>query len=142
MFEDCKKSQYSQGWDIKLKEPETVEMLEIGINALLEGMSKNTIAKLLVQEAEFNYVNAQAFAGKMWKEMMKLGTDKKDGMPEKNAARLERIYQRAMENGDFKNALSALDMLNKLVGAYKEKIQITTDEYVIDLLGDGEKKAN
>lgn len=130
------------GYDPKLKEPETIDMMEIGINAMLEGISKNTIAKLLVEEADFKYIQAQSFAGKMWKEMMKLGTDKKEGVPEKNAARLERIYQRAMENGDFKNALSALDMLNKLVGAYKEKIQITTDEYVIDLLNDGEKTTN
>lgn len=129
MFEECKKSKYTQGWDMKLKEPETVEMMEIGINAMLEGMSKNTVAKLLVEEAELNYVNAQAFAGKMWKEMMKLGTDKKEGVPEKNAARLERIYQRAMENNDFKNALSALDMLNKLVGAYKEKIEVSTNDF-------------
>lgn len=117
------------GYDPKLKEPETIDMMEIGINAMLEGISKNTIAKLLVEEADFKYIQAQSFAGKMWKEMMKLGTDKKEGVPEKNAARLERIYQRAMENGDFKNALSALDMLNKLVGAYKEKLEISTNDF-------------
>lgn len=129
MFENCSKSKYSQGYDPKFKEPETIDMMEIGINAMLEGISKNTIAKLLVEEADFKYIQAQSFAGKMWKEMMKLGTDKKEGVPEKNAARLERIYQRAMENGDFKNALSALDMLNKLVGAYKEKLEISTNDF-------------
>lgn len=135
MFENCAPSKYTTGFDLKLKEPETVEMLEIGVNAMLEGMSKNTVAKLLVQEVGMKYINAQTFAGKMWKKMMAVGTDRKDGIPEKNIARLERIYQKAMELNDLKSAISALDQINKIAQVYKSKIEVTTDEYTLDLLG-------
>lgn len=142
MFENCSKSKYSQGYDPKFKEPETIEMLEIGENAIIEGYSKNTLAKLLVEEVGMKYINAQSFAAKMWKSVMSKGKDRSEGLTERNITRLEHIYKKAMEMGDFKNALSALDQLNKLCQLYKEKIQITTDEYVIDLLGDGEKETN
>ena len=142
MFENCSKSKYSQGYDPKFKEPETIEMLEIGENAIIEGYSKNTLAKLLVEEAGLKYINAQSLAAKMWKNVMATGKNRGDGLQEKNIQRLEHIYKRCMELNDFKNALSALDQLNKLMQLYKEKIQITTDEYFIDLLQDGEKETN
>lgn len=142
MFENVKKLDNALGYDGKFKAPETVEILEIAENAIIEGYSKNTIAKLLVEEAGFKYINAQALAAKAWKNVMATGKTRGEGLQEKNIQRLEHIYKRCMELNDFKNALSALDQLNKLTQLYKEKIQITTDEYVIDLLGDGEKTTN
>ena len=129
MFENCSKSKYSQGYDPKFKEPETIEMLEIGENAIIEGYSKNTLAKLLVEEAGMKYINAQSFAAKMWKSVMSKGKDRSEGLTERNITRLEHIYKKAMEMGDFKNALSALDQLNKLCQLYKEKLEISTNDF-------------
>ena len=142
MFENVKKLDNALGYDGKFKAPETVEILEIAENAIIEGYSKNTIAKLLVEEAGFKYINAQALAAKAWKNVMATGKTRGEGMRERNLQRLEHIYKKAMEVGDYKNALSALDQLNKLVQLYKEKVEITTDEYVLDLLGNGEKETN
>lgn len=44
-----------------------------------------------------------------------------------NAARLEDIYQRAMEEGNLRAATDALDKLNKLAGGYSEKIEMKGD---------------
>lgn len=142
MFENTQPLNNALQYDAKFKSPETVEILEIAENAIIEGYSKNTIAKLLVDEAGFKYVNAQALAAKAWKNVMATGKNRGEGLQEKNIQRLEHIYKRCMELNDFKNALSALDQMNRLTQLYKEKIQITTDEYVIDLLGDGEKTTN
>ncbi len=140
MFENCTKSQYSMGFDPKFKEPETLQMAEIIEDAYISGYSKNTINKYLTSELDFTYDNANAFAAKVWKMMINKGIDRKEGMSDKNLTRLEHIYKRALDVGDFKNALSAIDQMNKLCQLYKEKVEITTDEYVLDLIGDGDKK--
>lgn len=142
MFENCQTLDTALQYDGKFKDPSTVEILEIAENALIEGYSKNTIAKLLHDELDFKYVNAQALASKAWKNLMATGTKRGEGLKEKNIVRLEHIYKRALADNDYKNALSALDQLNKLTQQYKEKIEISTDEYVIDLLGNGEKEEN
>jgi len=140
MFENCSKSQYPTGYDSKFKEPETVEILEIAKDAIIGGYKKNTIAKLLCNELDMKYVYAQALAAKAWREVMQTGKDRTDGMREKNIQRLEFLYAKAVDMNDMKNAISALDQINKLCQLYKEKVEITTDEYVLDLVGDGEKE--
>lgn len=140
MFENVQKSKYSMGFDLRLKEPETLQMAEIIEDAYISGYSKNSINKYLTSELGFTYDNANAFTAKVWKMMINKGVDRKDGMGNKNLARLEHIYKRALDVGDFKNALSAIDQMNKLCQLYKEKVEITTDEYVLDLIGDGDKK--
>ena len=135
MFQNHKKSQYSQGYDPKFKEPETIEILETAKDAIIGGYKKNTIAKLLCNELEMPYVQAQAVAAKAWKEVMQTGKEREDGLRERNMQRLEFIYGEAMKNGDYKAANTAVDLLNKMGQFYKERIEVTTDEYVIDLLG-------
>lgn len=142
MFENVTKLNNALGYDAKFKDPATVEILEIAENALIEGYSKNTIAKLLVEEAGFKYIQAQSLAAKAFKNVMATGTKRGENMLEKNLTRLEHIYHKCVDSGDYKNALSAIDQLSKLTQLYKEKIQISTDEYVIDLLNDGEKTTN
>ena len=134
MFQNHKKSQYSQGYDPKFKEPETIEILETAKDAIIGGYKKNTIAKLLCNELEMPYVQAQAVAAKAWKEVMQTGKDREEGMREKNIQRLEFLYAKCVDQNDMKNALSALDQLNKLTQLYREKVEITTDEYTLDLL--------
>lgn len=142
MFENTKKLDNALGYDAKFKDPATVEILEIAEDALISGLSKNTIAKLLVEEAGFKYIQAQSLAAKAWKNVMAKGKDRSEGLAERNITRLEHIYKRAMEAGDLKNAISALDQLNKLCKLYTNKVEITTDEYTLDLLGNGEKETN
>ena len=135
MFENHKKSQYSQGYDPKFKEPETIEILETAKDAYIAGYKKNTLAKLLCNELGLKYEQAQFLATKAWKDTIKAGKDREDGLRERNMQRLEFIYAEAMKNGDYKAANTAVDLLNKMGQYYKERIEVTTDEYVIDLLG-------
>ena len=137
MFENCEKSQYSQGWDTKLKEPATLEIMEIAKDAIIAGYKKNTIAKLMCQELEMKYDQAQAFAAKVWKQVMQTGKDRTEGMKEKNIQRLEFLYARCVDQNDFKNALSALDQLNKLTQLYKTNVELSTDQFEF-VIGGGE----
>ena len=140
MFENIKKSKYTQGYDPKYKEPQTLEMLEVAKDAIIGGYKKTYVAKLLCEEMQMKYQYAQAIAAKAWKEVMTAGKDRTDGMREKNLQRLEFLYAKCVEQNDMKNALGALEQLNKLCQLYKEKVEITTDEYIIDLVGDNASK--
>lgn len=136
MFENCEKSQYSQGWDTKLKEPATIEIMEIAKDAIIAGYKKNTLAKLMCQELDMPYAQAQAFAGKCWKEVMKIGKDREEGMREKNIQRLEFLYAKCVDQNDMKNALSALDQLSKLCLLYKEKVELSTEDFEFQIGGE------
>lgn len=129
MFENCQKSQYSQGWDTKLKEPATIEIMEIAKDAIIAGYKKNTLAKMMCQELDMPYAQAQAFAGKCWKQVMQIGKDRTEGMKEKNIQRLEFLYAKCVDQNDMKNALSALDQLNKLTQLYKTNVELSTDQF-------------
>lgn len=136
MFENHKKSQYKQGYDPKFKEPETIEILETAKDAIIGGYKKNTIAKLLCNELEMPYVQAQAVATKAWKEVMQTGKDREEGMREKNIQRLEFLYARCVDQNDMKNALSALDQLSKLCMLYKDKIELSTEDFEFQIGGE------
>ena len=129
MFENCKPSKYKQGYDPSWKEPETVEILEIAKDAYIAGYKKNTIAKLLCNELGLKYEQAQFLATKAWKDTIKAGKDREDGLKERNMQRLEFIYAEAMKNGDLKAANTAVDLLNKMGQFYKEKVELSTDDF-------------
>ena len=129
MFENCKPSKYKQGYDIKFKEPETIEMLEIAKDAIISGYKKNTLAKLLCNELGLKYEQAQFVATKAWKDVLKAGKDREEGLRERNMQRLEFIYAEAMKNGDLKAANTAVDLLNKMGQYYKTNVELSTDQF-------------
>jgi gluconate kinase len=136
MFENHNKSKYSTGYDPKFKEPETIEILETAKDAIIGGYKKNTVAKLLCEEMGMKYANAQALAAKAWKEVMKIGKDREEGMREKNIQRLEFLYAKCVDQNDMKNALSALDQLSKLCLLYKEKVELSTEDFEFQIGGE------
>ena len=142
MFENHTKSQYSAGYDPKFKEQATIDILETAKDAYIAGYKKNTIAKLLCNELGLKFDQAQFLATKAWKDVLKAGKDREEGLRERNMQRLEFIYAEAMKNGDLKAANTAVDLLNKMGQFYKERIEVTTDEYVLDLIGGDNNASN
>ena len=129
MFENCEKSKFSQGYDPSWKEPATIEMLEIIKDAYIAGYKKNTLAKLLCNELGLKFEQAQFVATKGWKDVLKAGKDREDGLRERNMQRLEFIYGEAMKNGDYKAANTAVDLLNKMGQFYKTNVELSTDQF-------------
>lgn len=142
MFEGIKPSQYVIGYDTKFKEEETIKILEAGENAFLQGYGSSYITQSLMKELGMKYVAARALTVKMFKDITEEGKKRVDNMLEKNLLRLEHIYKRALENNDLKSALSAIDTMNKLGKLYTQKLEVKTDNYIIDLLGNASKENN
>lgn len=117
------------GYDPKLKEQASLDIMEAIKDAFLDGYSKNYIAKLLVDELGFKALNAHALAGKVFTMIVNDKEKREEHMKEKNIARLERVYARAVDNNDLKNAISAIETLNKICGLYKNKVELSTDEF-------------
>ena len=136
MFENLDKSQYSQGYDPKFKEPATVAMMEVIEDAYIGGYKKGTICKLLCTEMGMSYVYAQNLAAKVWKNIMAKGKERENGLKERNMQRLEFIYAEAIKNGDLKNANTAVDLLNKMAQLYKEKVELSTEDFEFILGGE------
>ena len=129
MFENHTKSKFKQGYDPSWKEQATIDILETAKDAYIAGLKKNTIAKLLCNELGLKYEQAQFLATKAWKDTIKAGKDREDGLKERNMQRLEFIYAEAMKNGDLKAANTAIDLLNKMGQFYKEKVELSTDDF-------------
>lgn len=45
-----------------------------------------------------------------------------------NIQRLDNLYKESTSEGDRKNALKAIDLQNKTLGVYEEKVEVKTDE--------------
>lgn len=131
MFENLPKSKYANalGYDPKLSEQATLDIMEAIKDAFLDGYTKNYIAKLLVDEMGFKALNAHALTGKVFTQIVNDKEKREEHMKEKNIARLERVYARAVDNNDLKNAISAIETLNKICGLYKNKVELSTDEF-------------
>ena len=136
MFERLKKSKMSMGYDPKFAERETLELVDAIKDAFIAGYRRNTIAKLLCEEMDMKYQYAQALTGKVWKMVMKDSNDRAEGMKEKNIQRLEFLYARCVDQNDMKNALSALDQLSKLCMLYKDKIELSTEDFEFQIGGE------
>lgn len=117
------------GYDPKFKEQASLDIMEAIKDAFLDGYSKNYIAKLLVDEMGFKALNAHALTGKVFTMIVNDKEKREEHMKEKNIARLERVYARAVDNNDLKNAISAIETLNKICGLYKNKVELSTDEF-------------
>lgn len=137
MFEGLDRSEFECGYDPKFKEENTLLIIDRIKDCYINGNKQGTIAKQLHIELGMNQYTAKMLTSKAWKELVTENKKRAEGMKEKNIARLEKIYADGMATNDRKSALAAIDQLNKMTGQYKERVEVTTDEYVIDLLGGG-----
>ena len=121
------------GYDSKFKEEATKLIVDTIEDAYLAGYKKNYIAKLLCEEMGLKCTYAQALCSKVWSMIMDKGDKRADGMKERNLQRLEFLYAECVKNGDYKQAIAALDQLNRLCQLYKEKLEVSSDEFVFKI---------
>lgn len=125
---DAKK--YKGCWDHRLKDPDTLMLIEFIQTLLIDGYRNTYIKKQLVIEVGFTVPAADLIIAKAWQLLRKV--DDTDAVRTKNIRRLERIYELAIAEDNLKAATSAVAELNKLMGLNKQTVEITTNEYQLN----------
>ena len=118
-------------------------VIDQAVDLLLAGYSEATARDILYETYGMNSYCVRFILGKAF---TKLYTDEKkeeENLLKKQNMRLFRLYRSAIEKNDHKSALSILQEINKLNKLYVNKIEISSDTFVLDLgLTDTIKKSD
>lgn len=99
-------------------EPATAVKIQQAAKMIAKGKSRATIIEHLQKQWEISAVTAANYYGDALRLLMPENEDEfRKDLIKANAVRLETIYERAMEEGDYKNAKDAIAELNKMIGA-------------------------
>jgi len=129
---DAKK--YKGQWDHRLKDQDTLLLIDYIQTLLIDGYKNSYIKKQLVLEVGFTVPAADLIIAKAWQLLRK--TDDTEAVKTKNIHRLERIYELAIAEDNLKAATSAVAELNKLMGLNKQTIKVESEEFNFVLGGE------
>lgn len=105
--------------------PATVLKIQEAAKMLAKGKSRATIIEHLMTTYGMAAKTASDYYDSATRFLLPDDESKfKESLIKANATRLETIYERAMENNDFKNAREAVAELNKMLGVGKEGITV------------------
>lgn len=124
--------------------PATIMRLQDVATQLSEGKSRATIIKYLQDKYEIAYDTAKDYYQDGVKYLLPEDENEyRQELIQVNIERLELIYQRAVEEGDWKNAKEAVAELNKIAGVNGNNVQIgyrsdkdNNTEFIIKLNND------
>lgn len=91
---------------------------------ILMGFEMNDIVDAVVDEYEYTKDGATGIYYKAYDIYEKQVVRESPIVITDNMKKLEAIQQEAFEKGDLQNTLKAIDMANKMVGAYTEKVSV------------------
>ena len=116
-------TRYSQGYDIKFKDEDTIQLLEYTKDLLLEGIYHCTITKALREEVGIpSYRYAETIVNKATKMIL---IDTKEAVRKvENINRLDYVYRQAMASGNYKEATNALKEMDKICGFDIQKVEV------------------
>ena len=98
------------------------------IHEIASGMTYHDIVDKYIQEWGLGYKSVQNIVNDTIAFMR--SDEAKESFISMNAARLEGIISQTMKEGDHKNAIKAIDVENKMSGAYTEKVKIEGDSEI------------
>ena len=116
-------TRYSQGYDIKFKDEDTIQLLEYTKDLLLEGVYRCTVTKALREEVGIpSYRLAEAITNKATKMIL---IDTKEAVRKvENINRLDYVYRQAMATGNLKEATNALKEMDRICGFDVQKVEV------------------
>ena len=100
---------------------------------LLGGYSEANARDILYETYGFNSYCAKFILGKAFSKIYNDEKEESENLLKKQNMRLFKLYRSALEREDHKSALMILQEINKLNKLYTQKIEITSDTFVLDL---------
>lgn len=128
------------GYDLGMKDPDTIMLAEYIGDLLVEGYKKTYIGQCLAKELGLKYLNADALVAKAFKMLQKKNEVDSDTLRSSNLKRLTHIYETAIQQGDLKNAIAAVKEINALFSLDIQKLEVTTNDYKMSFDYDEEEK--
>ena len=112
-------------------------------NLILDGYSDSSIYDILYNTYGMNSWCVRFIVRKAHSTLLKKQEKQEENLLKKQNMRLFKLYRSALEREDHKSALSILQEVNRLNKLYVNKIEISSDAFVLDLgLSDTTKKDN
>ena len=128
-----KNYQYKQGIDATGNDVISQKVIEQISNLILSGYTDATIKNKLWEVYGVNSYQVKFMIGKAHKYLSDFTEEQEKNLLHKQNSRLFGLYRSAMNKGDNKTALQVLQEINKLNRLYVNKIEISSDTFVLDL---------
>ena len=109
------------------------KVIEQAADLLLGGYSEATARDILYETYGFNSYCAKFILGKAFSKIYNDEKEESENLLKKQNMRLFKLYRSALEREDHKSALMILQEINKLNKLYVNKIEISSDTFVLDL---------
>ena len=130
---DPKNYHHKRGIDATGNDIVSNKVVEQTANLILAGYTDSTIRDRLYETYSVNSYQARFIIGKAHTYIMEYEEEQEKNMLKKQNSRLFGLYRSAMNKGDEKIALAILSEINKLNKLYVNKIEISSDTFVLDL---------
>ena len=119
------------------------KVIDQAVELLLGGYSEATARDILYETYGLNSYCVRFILGKAYTKLYADEKKEEENLLKKQNMRLFRLYRSALEREDHKSALMILQEINKLNKLYVNKIEISSDAFVLDLgLSDTTKKSD
>ena len=138
---DPKNYPYKQGIDATGNDILSQKVIEQISSLILSGYTDATIKNKLYEVYGVNSYQVKFMIGKAHKYLSDYTEEQETNLLHKQNSRLFGLYRAAMNKGDNKTALQVLQEINKLNRLYVNKIEISSDTFVLDL-GISDKQNN
>lgn len=140
---DPKNYPYKQGIDATGNDILSQKVIEQISSLILSGYTDATIKNKLYEVYGVNSYQVKFMIGKAHKYLSDFTEEQEKNLLHKQNSRLFGLYRAAMNKGDSKTALQVLQEINKLNRLYVNKIEISSDTFVLDLgISDTIKKSD
>ena len=130
---DPKNYPYKQGIDATGNDVISQKVIEQISNLILSGYTDATIKNKLWEVYGVNSYQVKFMIGKAHKYLSDYTEEQEKNLLHKQNSRLFGLYRAAMNKGDNKTALQVLQEINRLNKLYVNKIEISSDTFVLDL---------
>ena len=124
---------YKQGIDATGNDILSQKVIEQISNLILSGYTDATIKNKLWETYGVNSYQVKFMIGKAHKYLSDYTEEQEKNLLHKQNSRLFGLYRAAMNKGDNKTALQVLQEINKLNRLYVNKIEISSDTFVLDV---------
>ena len=136
---DWKNYDYKQGINPSGEDIVSNLVIEQVIDLILGGYADTTIKNLLYNTYGMNSYAVQFIINKAHKSLHTRTEKQTENLLEKQNSRLFKLYRDSVDRGDNKTALSVLSEINKLNKLYITKVEVSTDNYILDFFNNDNK---